>query len=238
MKGFLLLFFISVFSTSVFSQKKVLDHTVYDGWQSIGERSISNNGRFAAYVIAPQEGDGTLVIQATDNSYKKEIPRGYSADITPDSRFVVFRIRPYFRDTREAKIKKKSPAEMPKDSIGVVELGKDSVLKFASVKSFRMPEKGSGDWFAYLFEKNSGSLTKPGSKPDSLTQLNNLSRMADSLVHIADSLRNKVSEVKTKGFSVLKNPPAPRSGRPVEKVEEGTELVLYNLRNGREIRYA
>ncbi|RYG04037.1 MAG: S9 family peptidase, partial [Chitinophagaceae bacterium] len=34
------------------------------------------------------------------------------------------------------------------------------------------------------------------------------------------------------------NPPAPRSGRPVEKVEEGTELVLYNLRNGREIRYA
>ncbi|MET0243550.1 MAG: prolyl oligopeptidase family serine peptidase, partial [Flavitalea sp.] len=152
------------------------------------------------------------------------------------SRYVVFRIRPYFRDTREARIKKKSPAEMPKDSIGVLELGKDSVLKFASVRSFKMPEKGSGDWFAYLFEKNSGSLTKPGSKPDSLTQLNNLSRMADSLIHIADSLKNKVIEVKAKGFSVLKNPPAPRN-RTAERVDEGTELVLYNLKTGKETRY-
>ncbi len=53
-------------------QKKPLDHSVYDGWQSIGERAISNNGKFVTYTVVPQEGDGMLVIQAADNSFKKK----------------------------------------------------------------------------------------------------------------------------------------------------------------------
>ncbi len=70
------------------AQKKPLDHSVYDGWQSIGERAISNNGKYVVYAVTPQEGDGTLVLQAADNSWKKEVPRGYSATITEDNRFV------------------------------------------------------------------------------------------------------------------------------------------------------
>ena len=89
-------------------QKKNLDHSVYDGWQSIGDKYISNNGKWAVYTVNPQEGDGMLVVQATDNSYKRVIPRGYNAAITDDSRFVVFRIRPFFKDTREARIKKRT----------------------------------------------------------------------------------------------------------------------------------
>ena len=27
-------------------QKKPLDHTVYDGWQRIGEKAISNDGKY------------------------------------------------------------------------------------------------------------------------------------------------------------------------------------------------
>ncbi|MES1224426.1 MAG: hypothetical protein ABUT20_53520 [Bacteroidota bacterium] len=37
------LFFISL---HLFSQKKPLDHSVYDSWQSIGEKAISNDGKF------------------------------------------------------------------------------------------------------------------------------------------------------------------------------------------------
>ena len=48
------------------AQKKPLDHTVYDNWQSIGEKLISANGKFVAYTINVQEGDNTLVIQSTD----------------------------------------------------------------------------------------------------------------------------------------------------------------------------
>lgn len=218
------------------AQKKPLDHSVYDGWQTIQERMISNNGKYVTYTINPQEGDGTLVIQASDNSYRKEIPRGYSAVITPDSRFVVFKIKPLFKDTREAKIKKKSPNDMPKDSLGIVEIGKDSVIRIPKVKSFKTPEKGSGLWMAYLLEKAPAEAAKP--QPDSLTQLNNLVSMADSLARVADSLRNKAAEAKTKGLAILQ--PAkkdPKPSKPQDPVEEGTELVLRNLYTSEERRF-
>ena len=37
----------------LFAQKKPLDHTVYDGWQSIGEKIISNDGRWLAWTVTP-----------------------------------------------------------------------------------------------------------------------------------------------------------------------------------------
>lgn len=43
-------------------QKKPLDHTVYDGWQSIGERILSPDGHWIAYTVAVQEGDDTLFV--------------------------------------------------------------------------------------------------------------------------------------------------------------------------------
>ncbi len=82
--------------------------------QSVSERSISNNGKYVAYTISPQEGDGTLVIQATDNSFKKEFARGSNAVITPDNRFVIFRLKPFFKDVREARIKRKNQTICPK----------------------------------------------------------------------------------------------------------------------------
>ncbi|HEU4469692.1 MAG TPA: S9 family peptidase, partial [Flavisolibacter sp.] len=116
------------------AQKKPLDHSVYDNWQSIGERLISPDGKWIIYTVTPQEGDATLLLRSADNpAYRKEIPRGYGALITEDSRFLAFRIRPLFRETREARIKKKRPDEMPKDSIGIIELGKEEVFRAARV---------------------------------------------------------------------------------------------------------
>ena len=92
--------------TILLAQKKTLDHSVYDGWQSIGERMISNDGKWVVYSINPQEGDNELVIQSSDATYKKVVPRGYNATITEDSRYAIFKIKPFFADTREARIKK------------------------------------------------------------------------------------------------------------------------------------
>jgi len=101
----------------VFAQKKALDHSVYDGWQSIGERLISSDGKWVVYTVTPQEGDADLFIQSTDgNNYRKQISRGYNAVITEDSRFVIFKVRPLYKETREARIKKKKPEDMPRDS--------------------------------------------------------------------------------------------------------------------------
>src|SRR5687767_11577048 len=151
MRPYILVFLLFTFNFLP-AQKKPLDHSVYDGWQSIGERMISNDGKWVVYTINVQEGDNELVIQSSDAKYKKSVARGYNVVISDDSRFAIFRIKPAYKETREARIKKKRPDDMPKDSFAVVELGKDSIYKVAKAKTYKVPEKGFG-WVAYHLEK-------------------------------------------------------------------------------------
>ena len=132
--------------------KKPLDHSVYDGWQSIGSKAISNNGQWIVYTVTPQEGDASLVIYNNKTKQRLEVPRGANPVITEDSRYAIFSIKAPFAVTRQAKIKKKKPSEMPKDSLGIVTLGNNNVYKVPAVRSFKTPEKGTGV-LAYLKEK-------------------------------------------------------------------------------------
>ncbi|MBP1650599.1 MAG: peptidase prolyl oligopeptidase active site domain protein [Bacteroidetes bacterium] len=132
--------------------KKPLDQSVYDSWQSIGTKVISNNGQLVVYTITPQEGDASLVIYDTKSKKQISVPRGSTPVITEDNRYVVFAIKPTFAAVRQAKIKKKKTAEMPKDSLGILYPGADTVYKTGTIRSFKTPEKGSGV-LAYLLEK-------------------------------------------------------------------------------------
>ncbi len=235
------IFFLAalLFSAAIWAQKKPLDHTVYDGWQSIADRQISNDGKYVAYSVNPQEGDGTLYVQAVSGGYKKEIARGYGPVITEDSRFLICRIKPFFRDTRDAKIKKKKADEMPKDSLVILELGNENLTKIPRLKSFKVPDE-SGQWLAYLLDK---PLAEPARRPepDSAARISAMITMADSLAHVADSIRNKVTEAKTNGMSALRGNRRETgnaaSRTPEEPFEEGTELVLQNLATGEKKSY-
>lgn len=220
---------------SAAAQKKPLDHSVYDKWQSINERYISNDGQWVVYTITPQEGDAVLYIHNSNDSLRKiEIKRGYAATITEDNRFVICKIRAPYAAAREAKLKKKLPNEMPKDSLAIVELGKNSIIRIPNIRSYKTPQKGNGQWVAYLHEK---PLPGSTSKTDSLTQLNYMLRLADSLVTVADSIRNKANEAKTKGLQALKEGKKETKSKTGEEIEEGTELVLRNLYTGEEKKY-
>lgn len=121
--------------------KKPLDHSVYDSWQSIGTKIISANGQFVAYSVLPQEGDANLIIHDLKTGQSVTIPRGTNPAMSMDSRFLICTIKPLFKDTREARIKKKKPAEMPKDSLAIIALGQsDAPIKIPAVKSFKIPE--------------------------------------------------------------------------------------------------
>ncbi len=233
----LLLAMLLLPALQVLAQKKPLDHTVYDGWEALGERAISNDGKYLAYAVNPQEGDGVLYIQSVAGDYKVVIPRGYSVSITEDNRYAICRIKPFYKDTRDARIKRRRPDDMPKDSLAIVELGKTNVQKIPRIKSYKVPDE-SGTWLAYLLDKALPETNRPRT-PDSLTRINNLLTMADSLMRVADSIRNKANLAKTNGLAVLQ--PArgtrPAVRPPAEPVEEGTELVLRNLSTGEERRF-
>ncbi|HEY4063893.1 MAG TPA: prolyl oligopeptidase family serine peptidase [Puia sp.] len=233
---------------SAFSQKKIIDHSVYDGWENIAERSLSPDGKYLVYTITPQEGDARLVIRGTESSYAKEIPRGADASITADSRFLIFHIKPFFKDTREARIKKKTPDQSPKDTLAWIELGKDSLVKIPRVRSYKIPEK-EGGWLAYLLEKPQPGAPNPssgvnrgsssyGPASDSLARIHKLIARADSLSRASDSLRARIAEIGAKGFAALPpTPPARKAGTAGETIDEGTDLILLDLHTGRAVKY-
>jgi dipeptidyl aminopeptidase/acylaminoacyl peptidase len=236
-----------LFSTTIlFAQKKPLDHIVYDGWQSIGERLISNDGKWVVYTITPQEGDNELVIQSSDAQYKKTVPRGYSAVITEDSRYAVFKIKPLFKDSRDARIKKKKPDDMPKDSFAIVELGKDLVWKLPRVKMYKVPEKEAG-WVAYHLEK-AIEKKEPAKKTENTDKkiADSLSRIIDSLHTVIELMPKKKSrnkddyndeDVLTNDYG-LTTPDSYQDAEgdetPAAPVDAGTDLVVRNLLDGTE----
>lgn len=247
-----ILFLLVFFPLLSFAQtKKPLTHDVYDRWKSVGERLISNDGNYILYAINPQEGDGELVIQNVRTGYKKNISRGYNAVITEDSRYAIFRIKPPYQDTRQAKIRKKKIDEMPKDSLGIMMLGADSVQKIARVKSFKTPAKGSG-WLAWHADKPlPDTNAKRKATSDSVkARVDMLTKLADSLIRKSlDSVKGKiekeeviaatqkaVKEIYKKAdeteleelFKDAEGDEAP--GSPA--ATEGTELFLRNLSAG------
>ena len=232
---YLSILFLLVVSVAVQAQKKPLDHTVYDNWQSFADRAISNDGKYVAYAINPQEGDGVLVLQSVQGGYKLVIPRGAGVVISEDSKYAVCRIKPTFAQTRDAKIKKKKPDEMPKDSLAVVKLGENKVVKTPRLKSFKMPDDAGG-WLAYLLDKEPTEVPKKAAL-DSAAKLKSMFAMADSLVRVADSIRLKATSASVQGMSILQTPNQPAKAIE-ENVEEGTTLVLMNLNTGAQTKFA
>ena len=98
--------------------------------------------------------------------------------------------QPIFQETRQAKIKKKKADDMTKDSIGIVELGKDVVMKFARIKGFKTPEKGFG-YLAYQLEKALPDTTK---KVKKAPVVDSAKANIDMLVKLADSVIRKSVE--------------------------------------------
>ncbi|RYD78420.1 MAG: S9 family peptidase [Sphingobacteriales bacterium] len=248
MSKFLLPLLLLASNVLLAQNKKPLTHDVYDGWKSVGERTISNDGNYILYAVNPQEGDGEMVLQNVKTGYKKTFARGYNGIITEDSKYAIFKIKPAFHDTRQAKIKKKKPDDMPKDSLVILLLGTDSVVKISRVKSYKTPEKGSG-WLVYHLDKPlPDTAAKKKASPDSLKlKVDKLAKLADSLIRKSlDSVKGKIEKeelIKAANKAVkeiykradeleteiadAEGDDAPGAGAGTE----GTELFVRNLGN-------
>jgi len=245
MKVLFFLTFTVVGDNAIAQQKKPLTHNIYDGWKSVGERIISNNGAYAVYTIVPQEGDGMLVINELNTGKTNLLQRGYGAVISNDSRFVFYKIKPVFQELRQARIKKKKPDEMPRDSFAIAILGTDSILKIPLIKSFKTPQKGK-DWLAYLAEKPMPDTANRKQIPDSLkVKIDGFVKMADSIIRKSlDSVRGKiekqemllaaqkaVEEIYKKATDAFTD--ADGDETSTDKTTEGTELTVKNLNTGK-----
>src|SRR5215203_1743868 len=59
------------------AQKKALTQADWDRWRSINAATLSNDGKWAAYTLTPQVGDGEFVVRATSGTTEYKVPVGY-----------------------------------------------------------------------------------------------------------------------------------------------------------------
>jgi len=139
MKSIVSCILVLLFSYPLVAQKKPLDHSVYDEWESIGEKTISPDGRWVGFVRAVQEGDDMAFLIRSDGSKSIAISRGYNISFNKDAAYAVMLVKPLYAERRAALIKKKKPEEMPRDSLAIIELASGKLRKVAAVRSYAFP---------------------------------------------------------------------------------------------------
>src|SRR5687767_14441269 len=66
-----------VFATPALAQKKALTQADWDRWRSIQGATLSNDGKWVAYTLSPQVGDGEFVVRSTTGTTEYRVPVGY-----------------------------------------------------------------------------------------------------------------------------------------------------------------
>jgi dipeptidyl aminopeptidase/acylaminoacyl peptidase len=144
--------------------KRPLTHKDYDGWKSISGETLSNDGRYLAYALFPQEGDGEVVIRDLQTGQEKresvgaqppapetpnpEAPmedvarRSVRIVFTVDGRYAIANTFPPKAEAEKARKERRPPGEQPRNGLIIFDLASGSTSRIADVTSFQVPEKG------------------------------------------------------------------------------------------------
>ena len=152
--------------------KRPLNHRDYDPWRAIQGQVLSHDGKFLAYSLFPEEGDGEIVVRdlasgkevresagslpPAPDTQNFEAPaegpatgRSVRLAFTADGKFLISTAFAKKADTDQAKKDKKRADEMPKPSLLIFDLSMMSSSRVADVASFQVPENGPS-LLAYL----------------------------------------------------------------------------------------
>ena len=147
------LFSFLIISLALYSQteKKLLTFDDILEWKRITETHISNDGKYIVYKEEPWKGDPVLKITTPKAEELASIPCGTRAQITADSKFVVFTLKAPEDTVRTLKLKKTKKEDLPKDKLLIYNLVENKTDTIEQLKSVKVPEKWSG-WIAYQAE--------------------------------------------------------------------------------------
>src|SRR5215467_3046488 len=155
------------------AQKKALTQADWDKWKSISSPALSNDGKWAAYTLIPQVGDGELVIRSTTGATEYRVPRGFlgrpnnipgglrraggtgeeeptgptvtPAQFTADSKFVIVSTEASQAEVERAGRGRGANAVANQQNVAIVSLADGKVTMIAGARSFRLP-KDNGTW--------------------------------------------------------------------------------------------
>lgn len=139
-----------VFSISLYSQteKKALTFEDILKWNRITETHLSNDGKYIVYKEEPWKGDPVLKVSTPKAEELASFNCGTRAEITADSKFLVFTLKAPEDTIRMLKLKKTKKEDMPKDKLIIYNLLENETDTVEQLKSVKVPEKWGG-WIAY-----------------------------------------------------------------------------------------
>ena len=142
---------LTLITTLSHGQKKILDHKDYSLWSTIKDEAIAPNGNHVLYSLEKGEKDHFFKVQDAKGNFLLEYDRGQKGHFTYDSQNVIFTIKPWKDSVMAMKKRKVKKDKLPKDSLGIFNLGNQTLTKVGNVKSYKLPEKWSG-YLAYQLE--------------------------------------------------------------------------------------
>lgn len=149
-KSFLAL--AGLLSLWVTAQKKELQHADYALWNTIENEMLAPNGTMILYALEKGEKDSFLKVKHINGSTIFEHDRSPRGMFDYDSNYVFFTIKPWKDSITAMKSRKVKKKDLPKDSLGILNLSTNKLTKISNVKSFKIPEEWSG-YVAYALEK-------------------------------------------------------------------------------------
>jgi dipeptidyl aminopeptidase/acylaminoacyl peptidase len=134
-------------------------------WDRITETVISNNGKFIVYKQEPWKGDPVLKITTPNAKEVASLNCGIDAEITFDSKFVVYKIQPAVESVRALKLKKTKKEDMPINKLAIYNLENQKTDTIEKLISVKVPEKWAG-WIAYQTEAPKDTASKGKSEKE------------------------------------------------------------------------
>ncbi|MBL0741640.1 alpha/beta hydrolase family protein [Chryseolinea lacunae] len=144
--------------------KKPLTFDAFAQWKEIPYKAINPDGTLVAFTVNPQDGDGKVIFYHLKTNAQDSIKRAAEINLTADSKFAVFKIKPQQNVVKELRRQKKKKEDLPKDTLGIYTIASRKTEKVPDVKTYKVPEKVGG-WVAYQLEAKKEVKPKPEDKP-------------------------------------------------------------------------
>lgn len=212
------------------NRKKSLSTTDFAAWKVVDNPTISSDGRFAAFEINPQKGDGNLVVKTTDGKKEDLLPRGYSASFSPESDFIVYKIKQPADSVRHAKKKKLKKEQMPKDSIGILVFKQHKIFTYPNLKQYALP-KENARWVAFLADLPKEKKKNENTDENKKTPAKNDDSSADSKYQLILLNPSTGDTVKFQNITELFYAPLGRTISFIRQVKDSVdraEVIVFN----------
>ena len=133
--------------------KKVLTIDDYAKWRSVGQTSISPDGRWVTYAYSRREVDDSLFIKEIDGGDPAVVVRGSNPEFSKDSRWVAYYINPPEQDDGGGRGNARggNDADRPARVVELRDLDTGETRKWDNAQSFAFAEAGQ----AFMVKKRS-----------------------------------------------------------------------------------